>query len=79
MVQPLWTTNSTEVPKKLKLALPYDSTISLLGMDPDKTVIQKDTCTPMFTAVLFIIAKTWKQHKCPSTDERLKMWYVYTR
>ena len=72
MVQPLWTTNSTEVPKKLKLVLPYDSTISLLGMDPDKTVIQKDTCTPMFIAALFTTAKTWKQPKCPLTDDWIR-------
>ena len=44
----------------------------------DKTVIQKDTCTPMFTAALFIILKTWKQPQCPSTDEWIKMWYIYT-
>ena len=44
-----------------------------------KTIIQKDTCTPMFTAALFTIAKTWKQPKCPLTDEWIKkMWYIYT-
>ena len=43
----------------------------------EKTIIQKHTCTPMFTAVLFTIAKTWKQPKCPSTEERTEMWYVY--
>ena len=44
-----------------------------------KTIIQKDTCTPMFTAALFTIAKTWKQPKCPLTDEWIKkMWYMYT-
>ena len=46
---------------------------------PDQTIIQKDTCTPMFTAALFAMAKTWKQPKCPSTDEWIKkMWYIYT-
>ena len=46
---------------------------------PDKTLIQKDTYTPIFIAVLFTIAKTWKQPKCPSTDEWIKeMWYIYT-
>ena len=50
----------------------------LLGIYPDKTLIQKDTCTPMFIAALFTIAKTWKQSKCPSTDEWIKMWYIYT-
>ena len=64
--------------KKLKIELPYDPAIPLLGIYPDKTVIEKDTCTPMFTAGLFTIAKTWKQPKC-STDEWIKkMWYTYT-
>ena len=42
-----------------------------------KTIIQKDACTPMFIAALFTIARTWKQLKCPSTEEWLKMWYIY--
>ena len=63
--------------KKLKIELPYDPAIPLLGIYPDKTLIRKDTCTPMFTAGLFTIAKTWKQPKCPSTDEWKKMWYTY--
>ena len=42
-------------------------------------MVGKDTCTPVFTAVLFTIAKTWKQHKFPSTNEWIKMmWYIYT-
>ena len=44
----------------------------------NKTIIQKDTCTPMFTAALFTTAKTRKQPKCASTDERIKMWYIHT-
>ena len=57
-------------------SLPYDPAISLLGIYPDKTIIQKDTCTPMFIAAVFTIAKTWKQ---PLTDEWIKkMWYIYT-
>ena len=45
----------------------------------EKTIIQKDTCTPMFIAALFTIARTWKQRKCPSTDEWIKkMWHIYT-
>ena len=65
--------------RKLKIELPYDPAIPLLGIYPEKTIIQKDTCTPMFTAALFTIAKTWKQPKCPSTDEWIKkMWYIYT-
>ena len=54
--------------KKLKVELPYDPAIPLLGIYPEKTLIQKDTCTPMFIAALFTIAKTWKQSKCPSTE-----------
>ena len=58
---------------------PYDPAIPLLGIYPEKTKIRKDTCTPMFTAALFTIAKTWKQPKCPSTEEWIKkMRYIYT-
>ena len=78
MVQPLWKTVWRSL-KKLKIELPYDSAIPLLGIYPEKTLIQKDTCTPMFIATLFTIAKPWKQPKCPSTDEWIKkMWYIYT-
>ena len=50
----------------------------LLGLHPEKTIIRKDTCTPMFIAALFTIAKTWKQPKCPLTEEWMKkMWYKY--
>ena len=63
--------------KKLKIELPYDPAILLLGIYLEKTMVQKDTCTPMFTAALFTTAKTWKQPKCPSTDEWIKkMWYI---
>ena len=68
-----------EGPHKLIIELPYDPAIPLLGIYLDKTVIQKDTCTPIFIAALFTIAKTWKQPKYPSTDEWIKkMWYIYT-
>ena len=78
LVQPLWRT-VWKFLKRLKFELPYDPAIPLLGIYPGKTLIQKDTCTPMFIAVLFTIAKTWKQPKCPSTEERIKMmWYIYT-
>ena len=78
MVQPLWRTVQRFL-KKLNIELPYDSIIPLQGIYPEKTIIQKDTCIPMFTAVLFTIAKTWKQPKCPSTQEWIKkMWYIYT-
>uniref|UniRef100_A0A8D1V556 Uncharacterized protein n=1 Tax=Sus scrofa TaxID=9823 RepID=A0A8D1V556_PIG len=65
--------------KKLKIELPYNPAIPLRGIYPEKTIIRKDTCTPMFTAALFTAAKTWKQPKCPSTEEWIKkMWYIYT-
>ena len=58
--------------------MPYDPAIPFLGIYPDKTAIQKDTCTPMFIAALSTIVKTWKQTKCPSTGEWIrKMWYIY--
>ena len=73
--------NSMEVPQKLKIVLPFDPAIPLLGIYPDKTIIQKDTFTHMFIAALFTIAKTWKQYKCPLTDEWIKKMrcvYIYT-
>ena len=69
--------NSMEVPQKTKIELPYDPAIPLLGIYPDKIVIQKDICTPMFITALFTIAKSWKQHKGPSKDEWInKKWYI---
>ena len=55
--------------RKPEIELPLDPAIPLLGIYPDKTKIQKDTCTPMYTEAIFTIAKTWKQPKCPSTYE----------
>ena len=50
-----------------------------MGSYPDKTFLEKDTCTRVFLAALFTISKTWKQPKCPSTDDWIrKMWYIYT-
>ena len=61
------------------IELPYDPASPLLAIYPEKTIIQEDTSIPMFTAALFTIAKTWKQPKCPLTDEWIKkMWYIYT-
>ena len=77
LIQPLWRTVWRFL-KKLKIELPYDPAIPLLGIYPEKTIIQKDTCTPMFIAALFTIARTWKQPKCPSIDEWINMWYIYT-
>ena len=50
-----------EIPLKTEMELPYDPKISLMGICPEKTIIQRDTCTPIFVAALFTIAKTWKQ------------------
>ena len=73
-VQPLWRRVWRFI-TKLKLELPYDPAITLLGIYLEKTLI----CTSMFIAALFTIAKTWKQPKCPSTDKWMKkMWYIYT-
>ena len=77
-MQPGWKT-VWKFLRKLKIELPYDPANLLLGIYPDKTIIQKDACTPMFIAALFTITKTWKQPKCPSTDEWIKkMWCIYT-
>ena len=65
--------------KKLKIELPYDPAIPLLAIYLDKAIIKKDICTPVFIAALFTITKTWKQPKCPSTDEWInKMLSIYT-
>ena len=59
--------------------LPYDPAIPLLGIHTEETRIERDTCTPMFIAALFIIVRTWKQPRCPSSDEWIrKLWYIYT-
>ena len=71
LIQPLWRIVWRFL-KKLKIELAYDPAIPLLGIYPEKTIIQKDTCIPMFIAALFTIARTWKQPKCPSTDEWIK-------
>ena len=78
MIQPLWRTVWRFL-KKLKLELPYDAAIPLLGIYPEKTIIQKESCTKMFIAALFTIARTWKRPNCPSRDEWIKkMWHIYT-
>ena len=78
MMQPLWRTVWRFL-KKLKIELPYDPAIPLLAMYPEKTIIQNNTCTPMFIAALFTIARSWKPPKCPSTDKWIKkMWCIYT-
>ena len=85
MTQPLW-----RLFKNLKIGLPYapahslrkpsyDLAIPLLGINPEETKIERDACIPLFTEALFTIARTWKQPRCPSTVEWIKMlWYIYT-
>ena len=76
LVQPLWRTVWRFL-QKLKIELTYCLAIPLLGMYSEKIIIWKDTCTPMCIATLFPKARTWKQPKCPLTDEWIKMWYLH--
>ena len=77
MIQPLWRTLWRFL-KNLGIKLPHDPAILLLGIYPEKTIIEKDAF-PKFIAALFTITRTWKQPRCPSTDEWIKiMWYIYT-
>ena len=65
--------------KKLGVELPYDAIIPPLGIYLEKTIIERAPCTPAFIAALFTTAGTWKQPRCPSTDELIKkLWYIYT-
>ena len=78
LTQPLWRTVWRFL-KKLKIEPPYDPAIPLLGIYTEKTIIQKESCTTMFIAAVFTIARTWKQPKRPSTDKWIKnMWHIYT-
>ena len=79
MAQPLWRRVWSFL-KKLKIELPFEAAIPLLGIYLEKTLIGKDTDILMFIAALFTIAKTWRQSKCPSVDDKWikKTWYVYT-
>ena len=77
-MQPLWRTVWRFL-KKLQIQLPYDPTIPLLGIYPEEIIIEKGTYTLIFIAALFTIARTWKQPRCPLTDEWIKkLWYIYT-
>ena len=71
MIQPLWKTVWRFL-KKLGIKPPYDPAIPLLGIYPEETKIERDICIPLFTEALFTIARTWKQPRCPSTDEWIK-------
>ena len=78
LVQPLWRTVRRFL-TKLEIELPYDPAIPLLGIHTEAARTERDTCTAMFTAALFTTARTWKQPRCPSADERIKkLWYTYT-
>ena len=78
LVQPLWRTVWRFL-KKLQIELPYDPAIPLLGIHTKETRIERDTCTPMFIAAPFTVARMWKQPRCPSADEWIRnLWYIYT-
>ena len=78
MVQPLWRTVWRFL-EKLGIKPLYDPAILLLGIYPEETKTEKDTCTPVFIAALFTIARTWNKRRCPSTDEWIKkLLYMYT-
>ena len=80
LVRPLWKTGWNFL-RKLKMELPFDLAIPLLGLYPKnpETLIQKNLCTPMFIAAQFTIAKCLKQPRCPSANEWIqKLWYIYT-
>ena len=78
MIQPLWKMVWRFL-KKLGIKPSYDPEIPLLGICPEETKIERDICIPLFIAALFTIARTWKQPRCPLTDESIKrLWYIYT-
>ena len=78
LIQPPWNTVWRFL-EKLGIKSSYDPAIPLLGIYPEETKIEKDACIPVFIAALFTIARTWKQPRCPLTDEWLKkLWYIYT-
>ena len=78
LIQPLWKT-VWKFLKKLGLKPPYDPATPLLGIYPEETKTEKDTRTPVFIAALFTIARTWKQPRCPLTDEWIKKCGTYTQ
>ena len=77
MINPLWKTVWRFL-KKLGIKPPYDPAIPVLGIYPEETKIERDTCVPLFIAALFIIARVWKPLSCPSTNEWMKKLYIYT-
>ena len=78
LIQPLWK-KTWRLLKKLGIKPPYDPAIPLLSIYPEEIKTEKDTCTPVFTAALFTIARTWKHPRCPLTNEWIKkLWYINT-
>ena len=77
MTQPLWKTEWRFF-KKQRIKPPYDPAVPLLGIYPEETKIERDTGITLFIAALFTIARTWKQPRCPFTDEWIKkLWHIY--
>ena len=74
MIQPLWKTVWRFL-RKLGIKPPYDPAIPCLGIYPEGTKVEKDTCIPLLLVALFTTARTWKQPRCPSTDEWIKKWW----
>ena len=78
LIQTLWKTVCRAL-KKLGIKAPYDPAIPLIGIYPEETKVEKDTWIPLFIAALYRVAKTWKQPRCPLTDEWIKkFWYICT-
>ena len=78
LIQPLWKMVWRFL-KKPGIKPSYDPTIPLLGIYPEEIITENHTCTLMFTAALFTVVRTWKQPRCPLTDEWIKkLWYIYT-
>ena len=77
MIQPLWKMIWRFL-EKLGIKPPYGPAIPLLGIYPEETKIEKDTCTPVFISALFTTARTWKQPRCPLTEWIKKLWHIYT-
>ena len=77
MIQPLWKTVWRFL-KKLGRKPPYDPAIPLLGIYPEETKIERDTCVPLFIAALFTIARAWKPPRCPSTDDKEVLVHMHS-
>ena len=77
MIQPIWKTVWRFL-KKLEIKPPYEPAITFLGIYPEETNVEKDTCIPLFIAALFTVSTTWKQPRCSSTDKWIKKLYIYT-